>query len=145
MKRRLVMDTNAYSALMCGDKRIVAALNAALEVFVPIAVLGELYDGFRGGTRTSENIKILNAFLSKPVVKVIDATRTTAERYGEIKSMLSKSGHPVPINDVWIAAQALEHNADILTFDHHFQFMASCGVRTVAIASTHQEERGKGK
>ena len=65
-KRRLMIDTNAYSALMSGHEGVIAALNNALEVLVPIAVLGELHDGFRGGTRTAENLKILNG-LSKMV------------------------------------------------------------------------------
>ena len=132
-KRRLMIDTNAYSALMSGHGGVIAALNDAIEVLVPIAVLGELHDGFRGGTKTAENLKTLKSFLAKPSVKVVDATQTTAERYGEIKSTLSKSGHPVPINDIWIAAQSLERNADILTFDRHFRFMEACGVKAVLL------------
>ena len=132
-KRRLMIDTNAYSALMSGHGGVIAALNDAIEVLVPIAVLGELHDGFRGGTKTAENLKTLKSFLAKPSVKVVDATQTTAERYGEIKSTLSKSGHPVPINDIWIAAQSLERNADILTFDRHFLFMEACGVKAVLL------------
>ena len=132
-KRRLMIDTNAYSALMSGHDDVIAALNDAIEVLVPIAVLGELHDGFRGGTKMVENLKTLKSFLAKPSVKVVDATQATAERYGEIKSALSKSGHPVPINDIWIAAQALERNVDILTFDRHFRFMEICGVRAVLL------------
>ena len=132
-KRRLMIDTNAYSALMSGHGGVIAALNDAIEVLVPIAVLGELHDGFRGGTKTAENLKTLKSFLAKPSVKVVDATQATAERYGEIKSTLSKSGHPVPINDIWIAAQSLERNADILTFDRHFLFMEACGVKAVLL------------
>lgn len=132
-KRRLMIDTNAYSALMIGHDDVIAALNDAIEVLVPIAVLGELHDGFRGGTKMVENLKTLKSFLAKPSVKVVAATQATAERYGEIKNALSKSGHPVPINDIWIAAQALERNVDILTFDHHFRFMKICGVRAVLL------------
>lgn len=128
-KRRLMIDTNAYSALMSGHEGVIAALNNALEVLVPIAVLGELHDGFRGGTKTTENLKIRKSFLAKPSVKVVDATQVTAEHYGAIKSALSKIGRPVPTNDIWIAAQALERNAEILTFDHHFSFMELCGVK----------------
>ena len=119
-KRRLMIDTNAYSALMSGHEGVVSALNNALEVLVPIAVLGELHDGFRGGTRTAENLKILKSFLAKPSVKVVDATQVTAERYGAIKSALSKIGRPVPTNDIWIAAAALETGARLISYDADF-------------------------
>ena len=132
-KRRLMIDTNAYSALMSGHADVIALLNDAMEVLVPIAVLGELYDGFRGGTRLAENIKTLKSFLAKSSVKVVDATHATAEHYGKVKNALSKVGHPVPINDIWIAAQSLERDAEILTFDRHFCFMESCGVRTILL------------
>ena len=104
MKPRVVIDTNAYSALMSGDVRIAEMLSGAEEVIVPIAVLGELHDGFRGGTRRAENEKILALFLSKPNVRVPDITASDAERYGEIKDALRQAGHPVPTNDIWIAA-----------------------------------------
>jgi len=131
MTRRLAIDTNAYSALMSGHGGVIAALNGAVEVLVPIAVLGELHDGFRGGTKLAENLKILKSFLARPTVKVMNATVATAERYGEIKSVLVKAGTPVPTNDIWIAAQSLEHKAAILTFDHHFQFMEPCGIKVI--------------
>ena len=133
-KRRLMIDTNAYSALMSGHADVIALLNNAMEVLVPIVVLGELHDGFRGGAKMAKNLKTLKSFLAKPSVKVVDATQATAERYGEIKNALSRSGHPVPINDIWIAAQSLERSAEVLTFDHHFRFMEICGVRSILLA-----------
>jgi len=29
-------------------------------------------------------------------------------------------GKPIPTNDLWVAAQALEHGAVLITFDQHF-------------------------
>lgn len=31
------------------------------------------------------------------------------------------AGRPIPQNDIWIAAAALEHGAAIVTFDRHFR------------------------
>ena len=135
MKPRVVIDTNAYSALMSGDVRIAEMLSNAEEVIVPIAVLGELHDGFRGGTRRKENEKILALFLSKPNVRVPDITASSAERYGEIKDMLRKAGHPVPANDIWIAVQAVEANATIISFDRHFTYIAKVGVDVELLSS----------
>jgi tRNA(fMet)-specific endonuclease VapC len=134
MKPRVVLDTNAYSALMSGDVRIAEMLSDAEEVIVPIAVLGELHDGFRGGTRRKENEKILALFLSKSNVRVPDMTASNAERYGEIKDALRKAGHPVPTNDIWIAAQAAEATATVITFDRHFEYITEVGVDVELLA-----------
>ena len=37
---------------------------------------------------------------------------------------MKKDGSPIPINDVWIAAQAMEHGAELLTDDRHFERVA---------------------
>ena len=127
MKSRVAIDTNAYSALMSGDIRIAEILSSADDVIVPVAVLGELHDGFRGGARRRENEKILAVFLGKSNVRVPDMTAASAERYGEIKDTLRKTGRHVPANDIWIAAQAAEHKATIVTFDHHLVMSQSWG------------------
>jgi tRNA(fMet)-specific endonuclease VapC len=33
---------------------------------------------------------------------------------------LKQAGHPVPANDAWIAALALEHRLPVLSRDRHF-------------------------
>ena len=44
----------------------------------------------------------------------------TAERFGRLAAGLRKKGRPIPSNDLWIAAQAMETGADLLSFDKHF-------------------------
>jgi predicted nucleic acid-binding protein len=41
-------------------------------------------------------------------------------RYAEIDVFLRKEGRPIPRNDVWIAAAAMEHGMRLLTLDAHF-------------------------
>jgi len=40
--------------------------------------------------------------------------------FAEIKHALKRAGTPLPLNDVWIAAQALETGAVLATFDARF-------------------------
>ncbi|NOX61747.1 MAG: type II toxin-antitoxin system VapC family toxin, partial [Chloroflexi bacterium] len=47
-------------------------------------------------------------------------SQETAERYARIYAYLRQIGRPIPTNDLWIAASALEHNAELLTADRHF-------------------------
>jgi tRNA(fMet)-specific endonuclease VapC len=51
----------------------------------------------------------------------LNATAETAEVFGQVKSSLRKSGTPLPINDVWIAAHALETGSVVVTYDVHFK------------------------
>jgi tRNA(fMet)-specific endonuclease VapC len=118
--KRLLIDTNAYSALMAGDTTVRDMLAEHEVILMSPVVVGELYDGFRGGARDRENRRILARFLEKPRTACIPVTNSTAEWFAEIKRGLRKKGLPIPINDVWIAASCMEHGARLLSFDEHF-------------------------
>lgn len=118
---RILLDTNAYIRLLAGDARVLDALAGAERIYMSVFVLGELYSGFRGGEKNRENTLRLNRFLEKPGVVVLDATRETADCFDLVKSALRKAGTPIPLNDVWIAAQTLETGAVLVTFDDHFK------------------------
>ena len=117
---KVLLDTNALTALWSGDERVLDALGQAERVFMSIVVLGELFAGFRGGSRMKENRARLAGFLAKPTVNTLELTTETAEVYGQIKDALRRAGTPVPINDVWLSAQAIETGSVLVTFDSHF-------------------------
>lgn len=118
--RKVILDTNAYTKLLLGEKAVLEELGKADRVFMPTVVLGELFAGFRGGIKEARNKKLLEQFLGKPQVEIIPISRETAEIFGEIKYSLLRAGTPLPINDVWIASCAIEAGAVILTYDKHF-------------------------
>ena len=117
---KVLLDTNALSALWSGDERVLEALGQAECVFMSIIVLGELFAGFRGGTRIKENRVRLEGFLAKPTVRTLELSTETAEVYGQIKDALKRAGTPIPINDIWLSAQAIETGSVLITFDRHF-------------------------
>ena len=117
---KVLLDTNALSALWSGDERVLEALGQAECVFMSIIVLGELFAGFRGGTRIKENRVRLEGFLAKPTVRTLELSTETAEVYGQIKDALKRAGTPIPINDIWLSAQAIEIGSVLITFDRHF-------------------------
>ena len=77
--KKIVLDTSAYAAFLSGDEQALAALAEAEIVYMSVIVLGELYAGFRGGSRQKENEEILRRFLQKPTVHILDATSEAAE------------------------------------------------------------------
>jgi tRNA(fMet)-specific endonuclease VapC len=117
----VLLDTSAYSALRRGHQPILDVLRRSETVAVSAVVLGELYSGFRAGNRWAENTAQLEQFLSKPSVRVLNVTAETALRYAEVDVYLRKKGRPIPRNDVWMAALALEHGLHLLTLDVHFR------------------------
>jgi tRNA(fMet)-specific endonuclease VapC len=118
---KVLLDTSAYAALLRGHQLVLEVLRRAEIVAVPAVVLGELHSGFRAGNRWAENTAQLAQFLSKPSVRVLNVTEETALRYAEVDVYLRKKGRPIPRNDVWIAAVALEHGLQLLTLDVHFR------------------------
>jgi tRNA(fMet)-specific endonuclease VapC len=117
---RILLDSNAYTALMAGDSRIADLLAASEAILLSPVVIGELLEGFLGGSRNLENRRILDQFRAKPRTVSVPITDATAEWFAEIKRSLRRQGRPVPINDVWIAASCMEHGARLLSFDSHF-------------------------
>ncbi len=126
--RAVLLDTNAYVRFLAGDEKILTCLAQAGRVYMSVFVLGELAAGFRAGSKEKQNRQILDRFLAKAGVVVLEATRETAEYFGLIKAALRKSGQPIPLNDVWIGAHALETGAVLVTYDTHFT--AVPGLRT---------------
>ena len=116
----ILLDTSAYSELHRGNETVLQVMRQAATVAVPSIVLGELYSGFKAGTKYSENSERLAKFLAKPTVRVVNVTEATALRYAEVNHYLRSKGKPIPTNDVWIAALALEHGFQLLTIDSHF-------------------------
>lgn len=121
--KNILLDTNCYTAYLAGDERVLDALAEAESVYMSVFVLGELFAGFRGGSRELQNRNNLKQFLAKSTVTVLDATMETAEIFGDLKEKLKKSGTPLPINDVWIAAHTLETSSVLITYDAHFQLI----------------------
>ena len=118
---RILLDTSGYSALLRGHEEVKAALQRAELICVNPAVLAELRAGFLKGTRRGENERMLRSFLASPRVQVVDISEETAHRYAVIFDALLLAGSPIPTNDVWIAASAMEHGLRLVTTDTHYQ------------------------
>jgi tRNA(fMet)-specific endonuclease VapC len=116
-----LLDTCAYTAAKRGRPDVCEAIRMSSELVFSTIVLGELLFGFRHGTRFDRNLAELERFLNHPAVRLQPVDRVTADRFGRIATMLKRAGTPIPSNDIWIAAQAMETGAELLTLDSHFE------------------------
>ncbi len=116
----IVFDTSAYSAFKRGHAGAVELARTAGQILLPAVVIGELLAGFALGSRADRNRAELDEFCSSPRVRIAPLGRATAERYAVIYGYLRAAGQPVPTNDLWIAASAMEQGAIVATADRHF-------------------------
>ncbi len=121
---KILLDTSAYVGFKRGMSKVVDIIVRSETVLVSSIVLGELMFGFRNGTKFRKNMADLDRFLQHEAVKTVPVGEVTADRYARIAEMLKKSGTPIPMNDIWIAAQTMEHGAELITMDHHFEQIA---------------------
>ena len=117
---KIMLDTNAYVGFKRNTAEAVEIIvKAELIVFSPV-VIGELMFGFRNGTRFKENMDDLDRFLNHEAVDLLPVGKITSDRYSRIAVKLRQQGTPIPTNDIWIAAQAMEQGAELITSDQHF-------------------------
>ncbi len=117
---RVAIDTNRLTDLFRGDTELTEYLEACDEVFIPLIVLAEIKAGFLGGDRHQHNEAILAKLLAKPRFKVLVPRRETADHFAKLFVQLKRAGTPLPDNDMWIGALALEHDLMLITRDQHF-------------------------
>ncbi|MCE2439914.1 MAG: type II toxin-antitoxin system VapC family toxin [Candidatus Latescibacteria bacterium] len=115
-----LIDTNIYSHAMRADPAVVSLLQRASRIAMSSISIGELLSGFKGGVRERENRNELSEFLDAPRVSICRVSENTAEFYAEILGGLRSAGTPIPTNDIWIAAQAMELGLRLVTIDRHF-------------------------
>ena len=114
----MILDTNALSAFIDGDAAVGARLSSQPRAAIPVIVLGE----FRYGIASSRHRAAYERWLANhlPAFEVLTITESTTLAYVRVRSALKKIGRPIPANDAWIAALAVEHGLTILSRDEHF-------------------------
>jgi tRNA(fMet)-specific endonuclease VapC len=114
----VILDTNALSAFADGEATVGDVLRLQPRAAIPVIVLGEFRYGIAGSRHRTAYEAWLDAAL--PAFDVLAVDEVTAHAYAELRVALKRAGRPIPANDVWIAAIALQHGLPVLTRDEHF-------------------------
>jgi predicted nucleic acid-binding protein len=114
----VILDTNALSAFVDGD---AAVLRHRSRACIPVIVLGE----FRYGISQSKHRAAYEGWLASqlPHFDVLSVTDETTISYAALRVALKRNGTPIPANDAWIAALALQHRLPVLSRDAHFDLV----------------------
>lgn len=118
---RLAIDTNAVIAYREGVLTVCALIESADILFLPVIVLGELLYGAINSAQPKKNEQAARKFLTQSILIPIDDA--IAARYATVRLELKKTGHPIPENDIWIAAACLELGVPLLSRDGHFDYV----------------------
>jgi len=118
--KRILIDTNFYAAFKRNEAEAVNLLRKVEYIGMNTIILGELLAGFRCGNRERQNREELDQFLDSARVELISVDEETAEFFAQIFTELRQKGRPIPSNDLWLAASALQHGLALATYDDHF-------------------------
>src|SRR4051812_9260593 len=112
---KCLLDTSVIIQAFRKDNTIVQRLDKLAEVFVPVIVIGELFYGADKSSNPIRNLEQILSFLENCTIAVLD--KKAAMHYGKIKTELQQKGKPIPENDIWIAAIALQLHLPLFTTD----------------------------
>lgn len=113
----VLLETSVVIPHLRGDKVLSARLTQVASIHVPWVVLGELLFGAQRAVRPQEALAQVRSFLRTVVFLLPD--EGTAESYGLLKAELAHTGKPIPDNDLWISAVALQWDLPVATRDAH--------------------------
>ncbi len=125
MNRRYLLDTNVLVDAFKARLDIPTTIQRSEAVFVSEIVLGEFKAGLNNSASGRKQREALDAFLRLPNVVEITLTPATTDLYAKVFRSLREAGRPIPVNDIWLAAQALEHGAVLVSRDRHFEAVAN--------------------
>jgi tRNA(fMet)-specific endonuclease VapC len=119
--KNILIDINIYSYAFKGDAEIVSVLQKSPKIAICSISIGEFLSGFKKGRKEQQNREQLKNFLSLPRVEICRIDEGTADFYSDILNTLKQQGRPIPTNDIWIAASAIQHGLRLFSKDHHFR------------------------
>jgi tRNA(fMet)-specific endonuclease VapC len=128
MRGEILLDTNFVIAVFGRDQAALTRLQRAGHVYLPVVALGELYFGAHRSARIADNLARIEDFATSN--EVLGCDIETARVYGRLHEDLKRRGSPIPDNDIWIAATAMQHNLTLVSRDAHFREIEGLAVES---------------
>lgn len=120
---KIALDSNRYTDLCRGVVGVAGVVEDAQEVHIPLIVLAELRAGFAHGSSREKNERVLTRFLNTDGVFVLAPDEQTTHFYADAYAYLRRQGKPIPTNDLWIAALAIQHQLVLFDRDSDFDHL----------------------
>ena len=112
---RYLLDTNIVIYVL--KRRPIELLSLfnenASRMAISAITLSELFHGAEKSTRVSDNLVAIEDFCSR--LEVLPYGAKAAQHYGAIRAGLEKTGQPIGVNDLHIAAHARSEGLTLVT------------------------------
>jgi tRNA(fMet)-specific endonuclease VapC len=112
---RYLLDTNIVIYVL--KRRPIELLSLfnenASRMAISAITLSELFHGAEKSTRVSDNLVAIEDFCSR--LEVLPYGAKAAQHYGAIRAGLEKTGQPIGVNDLHIAAHARSEGLVVVT------------------------------
>lgn len=115
----ILLDSSVIIAHFRGQLDLFQLVAPSEPLFMPLVALGELWKGALKSANPPKHQAKIMALLK--VVAVLNPDSATADHYARASVALEAKGQPIPENDLWIAAVALELDMPLATTDSHFE------------------------
>lgn len=119
----ILIDTNRYRDFCDNKNAAVEMIQRARSISMPFVVLAELRAGFMCGTLARKNEQTLTRFLNSDRVRLVYPSEETTHHYAHVFAQLRLQGTPIPVNDIWIAALAIQFDLILFSRDRHFDVL----------------------
>jgi predicted nucleic acid-binding protein len=128
----LLLGTNVLIRFFRCDRKIADIISTFEKIVIPTVVLGEFKSGVDPLTVAGKRqLEVLDAFLDSPSVDIIPVTEDVSSAYARIFRTLKANGTPIPQNDIWIAACAMDTGATLISSDSHFARIPLLDIRII--------------
>jgi hypothetical protein len=115
----MIFDTSIWVGLASGQISNQAVLQTAGDdhVYISVISLGELSFGVESCADPATRMQRIRTLRSLQQRPVLDVTFLTASTFGILAAFMKQSGRSprTRVNDLWIAAQAIENDYALLT------------------------------
>lgn len=127
--KALALDTNIAIDILNGKKEIAEICFKYFPIYLPIVVCGELLFGAINSAKSQKNFSNYQEFIDN--CQILNTTSNISLEYAKIRKTLKDSGHPIPENDIWIAAICRSFDISLATRDKHFSFVPELNIKFI--------------
>ena len=143
MSGRVVLDTSVVIAHFRNEPAVGKRLLDASLLLLPVTALGELYTGaLRKKQNRDKALETVQDFTSS--VKLLRPDYDTARHYGELRSRVMAKGKPIPDNDLWIAAMAVQYGLPLANRDAHFDEIDGLKQHSIGVSPSQYTLQARG-
>lgn len=128
MSGRYLLDTSVAVPILNGTLDLAPRRGPNVEIYLNAIVVGELCFGAEKSDRVDANLAAIARLLA--TCPTIPCGEATGRSYARLRQRLRQRGRPIPENDLWIAATAVEHGLLLATRDEHFAEIEGLVVET---------------